>query len=73
MRGLRTWQEKKLMCRLAVKTFFAFFPVSVSLVFRSWESGMLNVDYHYLDLATKGQDEGDRKQFWVRRHDEYGR
>ena len=27
---------------------------------------MLNVASHYLDLATKGQDDGDRKQFWVR-------
>ncbi len=34
---------------------------------------MLNVAYHYLDLVPKGRDEGDRNQYWVRRHDEYGR
>ena len=34
---------------------------------------MLNTAYHYLDLAPKGRDEGDRNQFWVRRHDEYQR
>jgi predicted dithiol-disulfide oxidoreductase (DUF899 family) len=32
---------------------------------------MLNAAYHYLDLAPKGRDEGERNQFWVRRHDEY--
>jgi predicted dithiol-disulfide oxidoreductase (DUF899 family) len=32
---------------------------------------MLNVAYHYLDLVPKGRDEGDRGQYWVRRHDEY--
>jgi predicted dithiol-disulfide oxidoreductase (DUF899 family) len=34
---------------------------------------MLNAAYHYIDLAPKGRDEGDRNQFWVRRHDEYQR
>lgn len=36
---------------------------------------MLNVAYHYLDLVPKGRDEAghDDPQFWVRRHDEYGR
>jgi predicted dithiol-disulfide oxidoreductase (DUF899 family) len=34
---------------------------------------MLNVAYHYLDLVPKGRDEGGRNQFWVRRHDQYGR
>ena len=33
---------------------------------------MVNVAYQYLDLVPKGRDEGDRGQFWVRRHDEYG-
>ena len=32
---------------------------------------MMNGAYHYLDLTPKGRDEGDRNQFWVRRHDEY--
>jgi predicted dithiol-disulfide oxidoreductase (DUF899 family) len=37
--------------------------------------GMLNTAYHYLDLVPKGWDEAghDFPQFWVRRHDEYGR
>ena len=34
---------------------------------------MFNTAYHYIDLAPKGRDEGARTQFWVRRHDEYGR
>ncbi len=36
---------------------------------------MMNVAYHYLDLTPKGRDEAghDFPQFWVRRHDEYGR
>jgi predicted dithiol-disulfide oxidoreductase (DUF899 family) len=34
---------------------------------------MLNLDYQYLDLASKGRDEGDRGPYWVRRHDEYGK
>jgi len=32
---------------------------------------LLNTTYNYLDLVTKGRDEGDRSQYWVRRHDEY--
>lgn len=32
---------------------------------------LLNTAYNYLDLVPKGRDEGDRGQFWVRRHDEY--
>ena len=34
---------------------------------------MLNTAYHYLDLVPKGRDENGRNQFWVRRHDEYGK
>ncbi len=34
---------------------------------------MLNVAYNYLDLVPKGRDEAEGIQFWVRRHDEYGR
>jgi predicted dithiol-disulfide oxidoreductase (DUF899 family) len=35
----------------------------------------LNVAYHYLDLVPKGRDEDGHEfpQFWVRRHDEYGK
>ncbi len=36
---------------------------------------MMNVAYHYLDLTPKGRDEAghDFPQFWVCRHNEYGR
>ena len=36
---------------------------------------MLNTAYNYLDLVPKGRDEAghDFPQFWVRRHDEYGK
>jgi predicted dithiol-disulfide oxidoreductase (DUF899 family) len=34
---------------------------------------LMNTMYNYLDLTPKGRDEGDRGQYWVRRHDEYGR
>ena len=36
---------------------------------------MLDVAYHYLDLVPKGRDEEGHEfpQFWVRRHDEYGK
>lgn len=36
---------------------------------------ILNVAYHYLDLVPKGRDEAGHEypQFWVRRHDEYGK
>lgn len=32
---------------------------------------LMNTAYNYLDLAPKGRDEGSRRQYWVRRHDEY--
>jgi predicted dithiol-disulfide oxidoreductase (DUF899 family) len=33
------------------------------------------VAYNYLDLVPKGRDEADNefRQYWVRRHDEYGK
>jgi predicted dithiol-disulfide oxidoreductase (DUF899 family) len=34
---------------------------------------ILNTAYNYIDLTPKGRDEGGRNQYWVRRHDEYGR
>jgi predicted dithiol-disulfide oxidoreductase (DUF899 family) len=34
---------------------------------------IVNTAYNYLDLAPKGRDEGSRTQYWVRRHDEYGK
>ncbi len=56
----------------------AFFKDSKGSVFHTYSThgrgiDLLNTAYNYLDLAPKGRDEGDRGQFWVRRHDEYGR
>jgi predicted dithiol-disulfide oxidoreductase (DUF899 family) len=55
-----------------------FFKDPTGRVFHSYSTysrgiDMLNTAYHFLDLAPKGRDEGDRSQFWVRRHDEYSR
>jgi predicted dithiol-disulfide oxidoreductase (DUF899 family) len=55
-----------------------FFKDPKGRVFHSYSAysrgiDMLNTAYHFLDLTPKGRDEGDRSQFWVRRHDEYGR
>lgn len=57
-----------------------FFKDSRGRVFHTYSAyargiDMLNVAYHYLDLVPKGRDEGghDFPQFWVRRHDEYGK
>jgi predicted dithiol-disulfide oxidoreductase (DUF899 family) len=40
--------------------------------YSTYERGldMVNVAYHYMDIAPKGRDEGDGVE-WVRRHDEY--
>jgi predicted dithiol-disulfide oxidoreductase (DUF899 family) len=56
----------------------AFYKDSKGSVFHTYSThgrgiDLLNTAYNYLDLAPKGRDEGDRGQFWVRRHDEYGR
>jgi predicted dithiol-disulfide oxidoreductase (DUF899 family) len=57
-----------------------FFKDSRDRVFHTYSAyargiDMLNVAYHYLDLVPKGRDEAghDFPQFWVRRHDEYGK
>ena len=35
---------------------------------------LLNSAYNYIDLTPRGRDEeGRQPQYWVRRHDEYGR
>jgi predicted dithiol-disulfide oxidoreductase (DUF899 family) len=41
--------------------------------YSTYERGldMLNVAYHYMDLAPKGRDEDGQGQSWVRRRDEY--
>ncbi len=46
---------------------------SVYHTYSTYERGldMLNVAYHYMDLAPKGRDEGGEGASWVRRRDEY--
>lgn len=53
-----------------------FFKDAAGKIFHTYSTygrgiDMLNLAYHYLDLVPKGRDEGDRGQYWVRRHDEY--
>jgi predicted dithiol-disulfide oxidoreductase (DUF899 family) len=57
-----------------------FYKDSASKVFHTYSAyargiDMLNLAYHYLDLVPKGRDEAGHEftQFWVRRHDEYGK
>jgi len=57
-----------------------FYKVTAGHVFHTYSAyargiDTLNVAYHYLDLVPKGRDEADHEfpQFWVRRHDEYGK
>ncbi len=54
-----------------------FFKDAAGRIFHTYSTyarglDMVNVAYHYLDLAPKGRDEGDRGPYWIRRHDEYG-
>ena len=56
----------------------AFYKDAAGSVFHTYSAyargiDMLNTAYNYLDLAPKGRDEGSRSQYWVRRHDEYGK
>lgn len=57
-----------------------FYKDTAGRVFHTYSSyargiDMLNVAYNYLDLVPKGRDESGHvnPQFWVRRHDEYGK
>ena len=55
-----------------------FFKDSTGSVFHTYSAysrgvDLMNTAYNYLDLAPKGRDEGSRTQYWVRRHDEYGK
>jgi predicted dithiol-disulfide oxidoreductase (DUF899 family) len=57
-----------------------FYKDSAGHVFHTYSAyargiDMLNVAYHYLDLVPKGRYEAGHEfpQFWVRRHDEYGK
>jgi predicted dithiol-disulfide oxidoreductase (DUF899 family) len=57
-----------------------FYKDETGKVYHTYSTYMRGVDmvngaYHYLDLVPKGRDEAGQRnpQFWVRRHDEYGR
>jgi predicted dithiol-disulfide oxidoreductase (DUF899 family) len=54
----------------------AFFKDGEGRIFHTYSTyarglDMLNVAYHYMDLAPKGRDEDSQTQVWVRRRDEY--
>jgi len=61
--------------REGVSIFFKDENGSVFHTYSAYARGidLLNAGYNYLDLTPKGRDEGGRNQYWVRRHDEYGR
>jgi predicted dithiol-disulfide oxidoreductase (DUF899 family) len=70
-----TMQDPGASEREGVSVFYKDPAGSVFHTYSTYARGidMLNVDYQYLDLVSKGRDEGGRGPFWVRRHDEYGR
>lgn len=67
-------QDPKTSDREGVSVFYKDPSGSIYHTYSAYARGidMLNTAYHYLDLVPKGRDEGERGQFWVRRHDEYG-
>ena len=55
-----------------------FFKDAADVVFHTYSTYARGIDLqnttcNYIDLTPKGRDEGNRSQFWVRRHDEYER
>jgi predicted dithiol-disulfide oxidoreductase (DUF899 family) len=69
-----TIRDPRMSVREGVSVFFKDAAGRIFHTYSTYARGldMLNVAYHYLDLVPKGRDEGDRGQYWVRRHDEYG-
>jgi predicted dithiol-disulfide oxidoreductase (DUF899 family) len=54
----------------------AFYRDASGTIFHTYSTqargiDLLNTTYNFLDLTAKGRDEGERSQYWVRRHDEY--
>jgi predicted dithiol-disulfide oxidoreductase (DUF899 family) len=72
-----TMQEPASSEREGVSVFYKDPAGSVFHTYSAYARGidMMNTAYHYLDVTPKGRDEAghDFTQFWVRRHDEYGR
>ena len=72
-----TVQEPQDSEREGVSVFYKDPKGSVFHTYSAYARGidMVNTAYHYLDLVPKGRGEAGHEftQFWVRRHDEYGR
>jgi predicted dithiol-disulfide oxidoreductase (DUF899 family) len=72
-----TMQEPASSEREGVSVFYKDPAGSVFHTYSAYARGidMMNTAYHYLDVTPKGRDEAghDFTQFWVRRHDDYGR
>ncbi len=70
-----TTQDPLVSEREGVSVFYKDKSGKVFHTYSTYARGidMLNTAYNYLDLVPKGRDENGRGQFWVRRHDEYGR
>jgi predicted dithiol-disulfide oxidoreductase (DUF899 family) len=59
--------------RPGVSVFFKDADGQIFHTYSAYARGIdiLNGAYHYLDIAPKGRDEGDRAAYWLRRRDEY--
>jgi predicted dithiol-disulfide oxidoreductase (DUF899 family) len=62
--------------RIADREGLSVFARDAEQIFHTYSAyargiDLVNTAYNYLDLVPKGRDEGDRGQYWVRRHDEY--
>jgi predicted dithiol-disulfide oxidoreductase (DUF899 family) len=72
-----TIQDPLTTQREGVSVFYKDSKGNIFHTYSAYARGidMLNVAYHYLDLVPKGRDETNNefRQFWVRRHDEYGK
>lgn len=70
-------QDPGISDREGVSVFYQDAQARVFHTYSTYERGIdiLNTAYNYLDLVPKGRDEAGHEfsQFWVRRHDEYGR
>ena len=66
-------QDPEASDREGLSVFFKDGEDSVFHTYSTHARGIdiINATYNILDMTPKGRDEGDRKQFWVRRHDEY--
>lgn len=59
--------------REGLSVFFRSADGDVFHTYSTYARGIdiINTGYNVLDMTPKGRDEGDRRQFWVRRRDEY--